>query len=258
MENELAQRIRSRLETVGKSAAAASLEAGLGRSAVTDILSGNSGSPRLTTLEKLADVLECSLAYLVGASDAADPDDRTTAPTPPSLAPKRVPIVGAVQIGVFQEEDILKRSLSGPLPSAFVRGTEKLPDWTVSATLLADDSLENFHISRGDILTIASPPTKEQAIPLRTGMLVGVKRRVAHEGIVEISVRYVKQEGSKIHLCAGDTDEFGRKPRFLTIDLKTVPDEGLDGDPNQYAVSDGRIRIFGIIIRIEREIAIPD
>lgn len=258
MENELAQRIRSRLEAVGKSAAAASLEAGLGRSAVTDILSGNSGSPRLTTLEKLAAVLECSLAYLVGATDVADPDAVGNEIAPSTLGARVAPIVGTVQIGVFQEEELFKKSLGRPYPSAFIRGTEKLPDWKVSATLLADDSLENFFIKRGDVLTIASPPTMDQAIPLRTGMFVGVKRRVSHEGIVEVSVRYVKQEGSKILLYAGDSDFPNKKPRVLTIDLKTVPDEGLDGDPNQYAVSDGRIRIFGIIIRIERDIAIPD
>jgi transcriptional regulator with XRE-family HTH domain len=63
--DQLASRIRERLSATGKSAAAVSVEAGLGRSAVADILSGNSESPRLVTIEALTGPLECSLAFLL-------------------------------------------------------------------------------------------------------------------------------------------------------------------------------------------------
>lgn len=71
----IASRIQVRLDALGLSASRASLDAGLGRSAIGDILAGNSESPRVATLEALARVLECSVVYLVtGQSDAPSGD----------------------------------------------------------------------------------------------------------------------------------------------------------------------------------------
>ncbi|KQT03187.1 MULTISPECIES: helix-turn-helix domain-containing protein [unclassified Rhizobium] len=252
MENELANRIKNRLEEIGKSAAGASLEAGLGRSAITDILSGNSGSPRLATLEKLAVVLDCTLAFLVGATDA--PDKQPAADDIPRMGPARVPIVGSLQVGIYQEDEVFRSGLSKALLHTYVRPSRKYANWDTSASTMGDDSFSSFHIIKGDILTFAHPKDPKEAIPLRNGMLVGVKRRVAH-GIFEISVRYVSNDGRRISFLIGNADENAVKSRSITIELADVTDEGIDGDPNRYHIHDGQVRVFGVLIRVEREIS---
>jgi DNA-binding Xre family transcriptional regulator len=63
----IAERIEDRLRALGKNASSVALEAGLGRSSVRDILVGKVTSPRLDTLEKLAEPLKCDLDYLTGS-----------------------------------------------------------------------------------------------------------------------------------------------------------------------------------------------
>jgi DNA-binding phage protein len=58
-------RIVQRLSAVGKNASAVSLEAGLNRAAVRDIIA-NDANPRIDTLRKLAGPLCCDLSFLTG------------------------------------------------------------------------------------------------------------------------------------------------------------------------------------------------
>ncbi len=87
-----ADNIRMRMMRAGLTAKELSRRAGLGDTAVHDILSGNSGSPRAATLEKLAAALGCDVADLYSA-------------TPESFERKvlPLPIVGAVEAGVWRE-----------------------------------------------------------------------------------------------------------------------------------------------------------
>lgn len=61
----VAERIEERLRQTGKNAHAVSREAGLGESAVRDIIR-NRANPRIDTLKKLAGPLECDLSFLTG------------------------------------------------------------------------------------------------------------------------------------------------------------------------------------------------
>ena len=61
-----ADRIRERLSVVGKTAAGASLEAGLSRDAIRNILRGLSMNATTNTMMRLAKVLDCSIEYLAG------------------------------------------------------------------------------------------------------------------------------------------------------------------------------------------------
>ena len=74
----VAERIRIALLDSGKSAGGASVEAGLSRSAIQDILAGNSASPRLDTLERLAPVLGVTINYLASGSDGPSPAPPTS------------------------------------------------------------------------------------------------------------------------------------------------------------------------------------
>lgn len=76
----LQKRINERLKALGLSATAASVEAGLSKDAIRNILRGTSESPRDITLRKLAKVLQCTPDYLTGQSNQVlkdmAPDDR--------------------------------------------------------------------------------------------------------------------------------------------------------------------------------------
>lgn len=73
----MAERIEARLERLDLDPASATKKAGLSPGAIERILTGQAPSPRGTPLRKLAEVLECSVSYLVGL----DPD----VPPPPEL-----------------------------------------------------------------------------------------------------------------------------------------------------------------------------
>lgn len=59
------ERIEERLEALGLSMKAASAAAGLGETAVRDLLRRKNHSPRLSTLKKLAPVLKTSVEWLM-------------------------------------------------------------------------------------------------------------------------------------------------------------------------------------------------
>ena len=68
-----ADRIRERLSVVGKTAAGASLEAGLSRDAIRNILRGLSMNATTNTMMRLAKVLDCSIEYLAGLDPNSGP-----------------------------------------------------------------------------------------------------------------------------------------------------------------------------------------
>ena len=73
MDNKVKSRILERLEALGKSRRGASKEAGLGETAIRDLLNNDTQSPRLDTLRKLAPVLEVTVEWLTtGKGDKTD------------------------------------------------------------------------------------------------------------------------------------------------------------------------------------------
>ena len=70
-----------------------SLAAGLGMTAVRDILDGRIASPRYQTLEALSRLLGVSVGWLMNGEAAAQ------APPPPAATPRDFPVYGAAQGG---------------------------------------------------------------------------------------------------------------------------------------------------------------
>ena len=68
----LASRIKERLEKLGKSERKASLEAGLSDSFLRNIREGKSLSPRIDTLEKIADILKTNAQWLMSGEGNAE------------------------------------------------------------------------------------------------------------------------------------------------------------------------------------------
>jgi transcriptional regulator with XRE-family HTH domain len=266
MENDLSGRIRSRLERLGKSAASASVEAGLGRSAITDILSGNSGSPRLATLEKLTGVLQCSLAYLVGASIDPDHTFETTEETPRDhhqAGPAHwMNITEEAKTGVFEDRETRRNRIASTERYYSLFRSMDYPEWPVFGVFIADRSLSALGIQDGDIATVAGPGRfgkDNRSIPLQHGSIVYCGVELPAVGLSENSLRIVQRDGARIHLLGhpngvslNESGEDTRNPtRRLTINITDIPDSE---DRNCYDAGGYAIRVRGIVVRILRDI----
>ena len=101
MKPTLAQRISTRIEYLETNPSNVALEAGLGRSAVRDILVGKVENPRIDTLRKLTGPLSCSLDYLTGASsDPGSPGAVVASEI--YLDPREVMTLIPLEVGVFR------------------------------------------------------------------------------------------------------------------------------------------------------------
>jgi len=110
----LAGRIGWRLQKLGKSERAASLEAGLSDSFLRNIREGKSQSPRIDTLEKIAQVLGTTTAWLISGEGREEleifSDDARRGEVPNavvghklSVPKRRLPVFGQAVGGVYGE-----------------------------------------------------------------------------------------------------------------------------------------------------------
>lgn len=114
MSETLADRIRQRLEALGKTANGASVEAGGSPSLIPNILNGRSENPRIDTLRKIATALDTTAEWLLGQSHGGASSEFIPAP------------------GIIL-----------PDPNAMPKD---LPVWGSAAGSLIDDKFEGFHI----------------------------------------------------------------------------------------------------------------
>ena len=105
-DNDLAKTMRAILARQGRSGEEVAQAAGLGRSAVNDILSGRSKRPRYDTLLRIAKVLNVPVEQLTGearpapipANLPADPDSPLAVPAPTPGA-RDLPVLGEARGG---------------------------------------------------------------------------------------------------------------------------------------------------------------
>ncbi|MBY3382183.1 helix-turn-helix domain-containing protein [Rhizobium laguerreae] len=251
----LADRIRRRLEVVRKSAAAVSLEAGLGRSAVQDILAGNSASPRLDTIQKLTGPLQCSLSYLVGGDTEIATASKNT--KQPFRDLSLMPAVRDLESGVFRariplEYRSFERNLEWALDKTLeerqypVATDPRLPKFSVLPYRLLDHSLENIGIFKGDILIAASGFGDQY--DLRNGQIVIVERSLASQKLDEWFARVVEETDGGFRLVPKSKDPIYQS---YAIPSATI------GMENTYSSGEGEsISIFAIVTSIQREISI--
>lgn len=247
--NTVADRIRARLEQLGKNPSAVALEAGLNRSAVQDILRGKAANPRLDTLQKLSGALECSLDYLTGVRDdpGASPEVESiyalldTQVTSPAIS---------LETGVFRE------SLATPAQreDTVLYRDPRRPGWSADLYVIGDDTLAHLGIRKGDIATVINPDIDEEIV-LRNGMLVAVKRTLSDPDLSEHSARVVEIHGADVHLVtigkAGNTTA-------LVISLEDEhPGDIMPIMKNHFFLKEGgSIAIEGVIARITRSLPI--
>ncbi|MCK1733922.1 helix-turn-helix transcriptional regulator [Bradyrhizobium sp. 138] len=247
--SEIAKRIQERLDLLGKSASAASLEAGLGRSALQDILTGKSQNPRLDTLRKLTEPLECSLSYLTG-----DPPGRLAEAPAIEWGEQlnegedvhRVEVVGIAQLGTIRGTDY---DYSKYNPVIFTERDPRFKAADLLGFLINDTTLEHIHVQPNDVL-LAVPPAALKS--LRTGAIVVVERHLPHAfdsedhvGI-ETTAREVQFVGNELHLTVG---EKGASSKPIIISEKQQ-DRFLAGN----LLDRPMVRLVGIAVKLTREL----
>jgi len=253
-ETTLQERIRERLKAVGKSASAASVEAGLGNTAIRDILSGKTKSPQLATLIKLAGPLECTIEYLTGSP--------LRPPRPPepydsyrAFDPQPTDITADLAAGVFKEQNVSlaeDRPRVGTFERHVVYNDPDRPDWSPSLYRLTDHSLEALRILKGDVLT-AIQPRDDARIELTNGMLVIVRHAIMESRAEEVSARLVEfVDGATQLVCKPSRGEF----RPIVIREPSIQPAPAMADfmRNYYWTDEGSATIEGMVIRLTRDL----
>ncbi len=254
MMNDLANRIQSRLDALGKNPSGVALEAGLGRSSVRDILLGRVGHPRIDTLRKLTGPLECTLDYLTGESDKPEEDGIYRRLIEYDVSSDILPFVA--EAGVFRpvqksDESRAERAKRFAGRTYHYSRDPRLPDWDYALFEIADSSMADLAILKGDILTVVHRDRYDVQLPLTEGALVAVRRALPDVEIEETSIRQIKIQAKSILL----TCRAPHAPSPIEIKESLVDNESRLL-PNFYPTDKGAVEILGIVIKVERQIEI--
>lgn len=232
----IVERIQARMAELNTNASTVSLKAGLGKTAVRDIVAGKSKKPTTDTMARIARALDCTLSYLVG--DVDDPQQMRAASGPLDL--QMTSISHIVEAGVFKRD-------THPASSTLVPVLEHpgYPEHSLRAYLMGDDSMIEYGIRKGDILTVAAP-FAEKRVPLTEGRLVICAQSLAPPMVTEVSARVVKIADGVVHLLTHYADG-----KIDAIRLVRQPEKF----PENLYISEGDtgITIDGIIVRLMRD-----
>lgn len=139
-------RIRERLSATGQDMQTASLTAGQNRAWLSNVMNWRAKDPRADAIRRLADVLDCDMAYLYGEQDMPRKMQSTATPRDEGGV-RKVPRRGEVRAGHWVEidqsnqiEDYLLIDLNLPL------------DANVEAYTVVGDSMDLAGIMDGDTI----------------------------------------------------------------------------------------------------------
>lgn len=248
MENTtLADRIRSRLDALGKNPSAVALEAGLSRSAVLDILRGKAANPRLDTLQKLTEPLECSLEYLTGASAelGASPANQSLYAL---LDTQVTSVTMNLETGVFREGV----AFADDHDQHVLYRDARAPERSVSLYRIADHSLAALGILKGDLAHVLEY-IEEPAF--KNGMLVAVRRHLKSGNLNEFSARVVEvdKQGSVAFVSRPVA---GQPAVPILVSMDDPMNDRTYFANTYYATNGDHIEVLGVICRIVRDLAI--
>ncbi len=237
MTSKLVERIQARMTELNTNATQVSVAAGLGKTAVRDILAGKSQRPTMHSIGRIATVLKCTVAYLIG--DVGDPDATRADEGIPEVYMKSVR--DRVEVGTF------KKLPSEPkyAPVA-IYGHPLFTEHDFEPYVVGDRSLSAIGILPGDILT-AARPYGNRRIELHPGTIVICVRTLTTHGITEISARVVEVEGNATRLTT--------QPLTGDPDVLTIAHQPKESPANFYmTTSDESVTIEGEVIRASRDI----
>jgi len=171
MADTVADRIRQRLAETGISAHAASLKAGGSASLIPNILLGRSASPRVATLQKIAEALDTSTEWLLGDEEKVAPTVQT-----PTMANDEVELIeGPPTSLIFNDLPMTIPILGTALGSVVSEGIEgfqfepgEVIGYVRRPTPLAKIREAYALLIRGDSMDPMHPPNQVRVInPLR-------------------------------------------------------------------------------------------
>lgn len=193
-------RLEARMTQKGLTAKALSIRAGLGATAVSDILRGKNGRPSLPQISAIANALNCDLAYLVGEQDypTREPEMKGTF---------EVPISGIAEAGVFRVMPNVRSDFERELPSIAATRSIRYP------------RAKHFAMEvRGLSMNAAEP------YPILPGMYALCVDMISAELIIETGKIYAVRRT----LDAGSTYEFTIKRAFVFRDRIELRPESTD------------------------------
>lgn len=130
----LAARIQERIDARETNALRLAVRAGLGKTAVHDILSGKNKKPSVLALRRIAFALETTASYLMGETD--DPD---VGVHPRGIGP--IPVIGIAEAGAFRPMADIDHAHEHELPRIFAPRSSSYPDARHFAVTIRGDSM---------------------------------------------------------------------------------------------------------------------
>lgn len=226
------RRLKSLMKEQGLNASALAAEAGLGNTAVYDIISGKSKRPMHDVLARIAERLKVDIAYLIGVSN-----NRRIAQEPPRLA---IPVIGIAETGAWR-----------PMPDKNVRTTDLLalrkidgvphPSYRTAehfALDAADDSMNVVGIVPGAQVLCIDLAGIEATI--ENGRLYAIRLTEKAHGVQTIIRRIVlDRDGNGFDLQPNSTN---RKYRSIHCTGKPTTNPAKP------------VCVFGLVYRLERDL----
>ncbi len=255
MESIIVQRLKSRMEEMGKNPSSLALEANLGRSAVRDIVSGRAKNPQYATLLSLASALDCSLAYLTGEIDTPYKD--TGKDLLATYDPKLGDIHAILEAGVYRHQSYEINPFSVPVrpykdaPNQHLIYQDlRAPSQYLRLFQMGDMSQSEAGILEGDILT-SRQDWFAGSVSLTSGMLVICRHQPDGIDAYELSARFVKETRQTWELICHSGVLV--KP----IILPKEQEDNKSGLMNRYLNDKGEtVDVEGVTIRITRSLPI--
>lgn len=204
----LLQRIEQRLAALGMTERAASVRAFGHGSAIKNLRTGGSASPRLDTISKLAGALETTpewLAYGIGSPDAKDAFGAAGMPS--------VPVLGEVAAGTWREVDsAVDQPPSDPVP---VPPDPRWPYAEQFALVVRGSSIDRI-AQDGDILSCVS--LRAIGREPEDGELVVVERTRFGGQMRETTAKILRRAGARVELWPESNDPKFQEPIVLDPD----------------------------------------
>jgi SOS-response transcriptional repressor LexA len=193
------EKLRALVKEHGPSARAVSLRAGLGATAVKDILSGKSQDPGFATIQAIAAALDVSAEQLMVAS----PDAYQPSAVRMRRVKRQIPVLGEVAAGLWREATQRELMRADEFIDLDVAGYESA---TLYALKVVGPSMNMFY-PNGRYVVIA--PAAEAGV--RVGDHVVVERYRA--GLVEVTIKELNlDEGGRALLWPKSTDPAFQEP----------------------------------------------
>ncbi|MGX9981158.1 LexA family protein [Methylobacterium fujisawaense] len=222
MPRDIRERIQERLDEIGKSKRAASLDGGLGADAIRDLMRRPDDSPTLETVAKLADGLQTTPAWLAFEAGPKTPGGQRS----PSLVNANrsftlAKVDGPVAAGMFLArpafDDDLGEVISAPRDPEY-------PFARQIAYRVEGDSMDKAQprpIRHGDFIICAA--WEDLDLEERDGLIVVVQQTLASEQLRERSVKVLKLHKDRREFVPMSSNP---EHQSIVVPRNDAPDDG--------------------------------